>query len=302
MDTKKDTSSKDETKDKDKKDSGTNTGIKNTDVHYDERHNERERSDEFFNVYRIKSIILLVFVVIVYIGLFTVLNSTKLNSPETKPWILVIEVILWIVLIIILVMNVRYFNDKDFNFNDTFKHLFDDDKKPEIEVHVDRGPLPKEDSPERCEEPGEVFHVGGNNYTYQQAQDVCSTYDSRLATYDEIEKAYNNGGNWCSYGWSDGQMALFPIQKAIYNELKKVPGHEHDCGRPGVNGGYMKNKNIKFGVNCYGKKPYATDKEMDNMKKKHLPISDEAIQKEKDKKISKFLVSPFNKERWSESL
>jgi len=298
MDTKKESSSNKETKD-------VKLGkINNTDVHYDEKKNEEERSDEFFNVYRIKSIILLVFVIVIYIILFSILNSTKLSSPETKPWIFVIEVILWVVLIVILVMNVRYFNDKDFNFNDTFKHLFDDDKKPEIEVHVDKGHIePSHPSPERCEEPGEVFHVGGNNYTYEQAHDVCSTYDARLASYDEIEKAYNNGGNWCSYGWSDGQLALFPIQKAVYNELKKIPNHEHDCGRPGVNGGYMKNKNIKFGVNCYGKKPYASDKDLDYMKKhRYLPISDETIQKEKDKKISKFLISPFNKEKWSESL
>jgi hypothetical protein len=198
-------------------------------------------------------------------------------------------------------MNVRYFNDKDFNFNNTFKHLFDDDKKPELEVHVEKQMDVK---PRVCkEEDGEVFHVGKNNYTYETAREVCDSYGSRLASYDEVEKAYMNGANWCSYGWSDGQMALFPIQKAVYNELKKIPGREHDCGRPGVNGGYIKNKDIKFGVNCYGKKPYATDKEIDYMNKhKYLHISDETIQKEKDKKIDKFLVSPFNKEKWSESL
>ena len=97
-------------------------------------------------------------------------------------------------------------------------------------------------------------------------------------------------------------MALFPIQKAIFNELKKVPGHEHDCGRPGVNGGYIKNKGIKFGVNCYGKKPFASDKDIEYMKKhKYLPITDEKIQKEKDKKIKKFLIAPFNKEKWYDS-
>jgi hypothetical protein len=276
--------------------------INNTDVQYDEKKNEQERSDDFFNIYRIKSIILLAFVIVVYIVLFSILNSASFNTPETKPWILVIEVILWIVLIIILVMNVRYFNDKDFNFNDTFKHLFDDDKSPEIEVHVDRGDQPTVPS-DSCKEPGEVFHVGGNNYSYEEAQDVCNTYDSRLATYEEIENAYDNGGNWCSYGWSDGQMALFPIQKAVFNELKKIPDREHDCGRPGVNGGYIKNKDIKFVVNCYGKKPFATNNDVNYFKKhQYLPITDEQIQKEKDKKVSKFLVSPFNKEKWSESL
>ena len=31
----------------------------------------------------------------------------------------------------------------------------------------------------------------------------------------------------------------------------------NNCGRPGVNGGYFDNPNIKFGVNCYGQKPDA---------------------------------------------
>ena len=289
--------------------------LRNTDVEYDEKKNEMERSDDFFNVYRIKSIILLVVVVIVYVIFFSILNNETLNTPDTKPWVLIIEVFLWVILIVILVMNVRYFSDKDFNFSDTFKHLFDDDKKPEIEVRVNKGKISKEPKPneldpdnpnkdkKKCkDEDGEVFHVGKNNYPYEEARDVCNVYDSRLASYDEVENAYMNGGNWCSYGWSDGQLALFPIQKAVYNEMKKIPNHEHDCGRPGVNGGYMKDKNTKFGVNCYGKKPYATDKEIEyNKRHQHLPITDDAIQKEKDKKINKFLVSPFNKEKWSET-
>ena len=34
---------------------------------------------------------------------------------------------------------------------------------------------------------------------------------------------------------------------------KKKIGHENDCGRPGVNGGYIANTNAKYGVNCFGK-------------------------------------------------
>ena len=78
-----------------------------------------------------------------------------------------------------------------------------------------------------------------------------------------IERAYNNGGNWCSYGWSEDQLALFPIQKSVYNELKQIKGHEHDCGRQGVNGGFMKNPLLKFGVNCYGTKPEINEKVKD---------------------------------------
>ena len=52
---------------------------------------------------------------------------------------------------------------------------------------------------------------------------------------------------------------LFPTQKKLYDKLQKIPGHENDCGRQGVNGGYIKNPHVKFGVNCYGKKPKKTD-------------------------------------------
>jgi hypothetical protein len=150
---------------------------------------------------------------------------------------------------------------------------------------------------------GEVFHIPHNRYTYNQAKEACELFDARLASYDEIEDSYKNGANWCSYGWSSDQLALFPIQKSMYNELKKIPGHERDCGRTGVNGGYIENKNSKFGVNCYGKKPYAGEDDLAYMKKfnfsKAFPDL-EAKKKEKEKQMNKILIAPFNKDKWSE--
>ena len=88
----------------------------------------------------------------------------------------------------------------------------------------------------------------------------------------------------------------------MYNELKKIPGHERDCGRVGVNGGYIENKNTKFGVNCYGKKPYAGEDDLAYMKKfsfaKAYPEL-EALKKEKEKKMDKLLIAPFNKDKWN---
>lgn len=53
-------------------------------------------------------------------------------------------------------------------------------------------------------------------------------------------------------------MALFPIQNKYYQELQNGPeSHRKDCGVPGVNGGYFKDKTMKLGVNCYGYKPKA---------------------------------------------
>lgn len=106
----------------------------------------------------------------------------------------------------------------------------------------------------------EVFNIANNVYTYDDAQQVCSIYGARLATYDDIEKSYQDGGEWCNYGWSDGQAAYFPTQKETWNKLQKTTSHKNDCGRPGVNGGYMQNPNVRFGVNCVGVKPKAKKK------------------------------------------
>ena len=124
--------------------------------------------------------------------------------------------------------------------------------------------------------------------------------NSRLATYEEVERAYQNGANWCSYGWSDEQLALFPIQKSLYNQLKTIKGHQNDCGRQGVNGGYIEDSSTKFGVNCYGKKPYMTDKDADFMKNyTYTPtLSDDELSKI-DSKVNDILIAPFSKDRWS---
>lgn len=150
---------------------------------------------------------------------------------------------------------------------------------------------------------GEVFHIPHNRYNYEQAKEACELFDARLATYDEVEDSYKNGANWCSYGWSSDQLALFPIQKSMYNELKKIPGHERDCGRVGVNGGYFEDKNTQFGVNCYGKKPYANEDDLNYMNNfnfgKAFPEAEEK-RKERERILNNILIAPFNKEKWNE--
>jgi hypothetical protein len=151
----------------------------------------------------------------------------------------------------------------------------------------------------------QVFNVPGNYYSYDQAQTLCKAYDSRLATYDEVENAYNKGGEWCNYGWSDGQMALFPTQKMTFDNLQKIKGHEHDCGRTGVNGGYIANPNVKFGVNCFGHKPKITSEEeemMENTSPYPQTEKDIIMEKQVDfwkTKIDDILLSPFNYNSWS---
>lgn len=152
----------------------------------------------------------------------------------------------------------------------------------------------------------QVFNIPGNSYTYENAKALCSAYGAELATYQQVEDAYKNGGEWCNYGWSADQMALYPTQPNTYNNLQKITGHEHDCGRPGINGGYIANPNVKFGVNCYGNKPKISQEEEELMKiASPYPktIQDIEFQKKVDywkNNVDQVLVSPFNYNTWGQ--
>lgn len=102
----------------------------------------------------------------------------------------------------------------------------------------------------------EVFHIADATFTYDEARAVCAAYNADVATLEQVIEAYNSGGDWCSYGWSAGGMALYPTQKATWDELQREldPAKRTRCGRPGVNGGYF-DPMTKFGVNCFGFKP-----------------------------------------------
>jgi hypothetical protein len=151
----------------------------------------------------------------------------------------------------------------------------------------------------------QVFNIPGNTYGYDDAKALCTAYGSRLATYKEVEDAYTSGAEWCNYGWSDNQNALFPVQQATYDKLQKIPGHENDCGRPGVNGGYIANPRVQFGVNCFGNKPNMTEEE-ENLMASTTPYpkteKDLLMEKRVDywkNRLSEILVSPFNYTTWS---
>ena len=158
------------------------------------------------------------------------------------------------------------------------------------------------------QEKEEVYNVSNNLYTYEEAPYVCNALGGRLATYDEIEQSYQNGAEWCNYGWSKEQMAFFPTQKETWRKLQENGEYKNACGRPGINGGYFANPNIKFGVNCFGIKPKAKQKELDMMeanKNKVYPKSKNQLEIEKkmefwkehaDKLLS---INSYNKDNWS---
>lgn len=151
----------------------------------------------------------------------------------------------------------------------------------------------------------QVFNIPGNKYTYSDAQALCKAYDAELATYEQIEDAYEKGASWCNYGWSANQMAFFPTNKKVWEKLQTIKGHEHDCGREGVNGGYIANPKVRYGVNCYGNKPAISTEESKLMKQQSLfpkSVEDYRLEQQADyykKNIDNILVSPFNSTTWT---
>jgi hypothetical protein len=151
----------------------------------------------------------------------------------------------------------------------------------------------------------EVFNVSNNVYSYSDAQSVCKMYGAKLATYDQIEKAYQDGAEWCNYGWSDGQMAFFPTQKSTWTKLQATDNHKNDCGRPGVNGGYIANPYIQFGVNCYGQKPKPTADDLAKMNTRQntaypQTAADIELQKKIDQWKNTVSLNSYNNNKWSQ--
>lgn len=213
----------------------------------------------------------------------------------------IMQTIMWIVFVFLILANaVSYFFN--LNIKTAIQGLFT--PKPEIDIIIDQSKIGEPTIPE-IRISRQVFHVPDNKYTYEEARALCEAYGGTLATYEQIEDAYNKGAEWCGYGWSEGQMALFPTQKETFDKLQTIKGHKHDCGRPGINGGYIANPNVRFGVNCYGYKPFITPTEEQIMAEaRAYPITKRDIRHEKKvnkfrNKLERINIAPFNKNAWS---
>ena len=256
-------------------------------------------------------VIILVVVIVIYIIIFMYLGesgsatsvsplspASSENGSEKNISIIVVAIFI----ILVAINGLQYFFGVDIVAS--LKNILTGNPEVDITVDTSKVDAAKPIVPEITLRP-QVFNIPENTYIYSDAKALCSAYGSRLATYAEVEKAYDKGGEWCNYGWSDGQMALFPTQQNTYDELQKIEGHENDCGRPGINGGYMSNPALKFGVNCFGYKPKMTTEEEDLMATQPIyPKTAKDIAMEnrvnywKDK-LTEIIVSPFNHNTWS---
>lgn len=255
--------------------------------------------------------LILIVTLIVYLGGIGSTTETNSLGVETTNDNIALKVIFAIVIFLLVLYITQYVLYYYFGVDITtnLANMFKPNKDPTIDINIDKSnelptPPPKPE-PEPVDQ-DEVFNVRDNVYTYDDAKLVCDAYDSKLATYSQVEESYNNGGEWCNYGWSADQLALFPTQSSTYNELMKTKDHKHDCGRPGVNGGYIANPNVRFGVNCYGKKPAIT-KEEEEMMKNITPYPKNQKEEEIEETVNKWknnlddiLVSPFNYGQWNE--
>jgi len=145
----------------------------------------------------------------------------------------------------------------------------------------------------------QVFYVGDNTFTYDKAENVCKAFGAELATYSQIEQAYNAGAEWCGYGWSVGGLALFPTQEASWERRQLQETSEErrqKCGRPGINGGYFE-PSMKFGVNCYGPRPAKRPSD-ERRETRQQSAVDRFIAFLKDH-LGDLQVFPFNSTSWS---
>ena len=245
-------------------------------------------------------------------------------TPETKPFTIgVIESKLFIVLICVFIinffkyvfgislMNLMFGANNELvklwhKLPDEFNYDSCGNKIVSVKDNSGNIAVPVLNTPKE-----EVFNILNNLYTYDDAQAICKSFDSKLATYDQIEQAYMSGSEWKGYGWSDGQMILFPTQKDTWNKLQKLaPEKRNDLGRPGINGGFISNDQMLFGVNCFGIRPNATDLDLNRLKHSKIDtikpknindeITDAKVKYWRENKDQMLILNSFNNDKWSQ--
>ena len=157
-------------------------------------------------------IVIIVVIIIAYLVLFSGLgkNSDVNNSiisgdtnSSGKPEKILGIVVIIILAVLILINAFQYF----FNIDITayIQNFFS--PNPQIDIVVNQDTNQATSVPE-IKFIKQVFNIPGNYYTYKDAGAICSAYGADLATYEQVENAYDKGAEWCNYGWSANQLAF----------------------------------------------------------------------------------------------
>ena len=122
-------------------------------------------SSSFGNM-KISFVMLLIVVVGVYVAIFLVLNNSNSSGNVGSNYIvLFIEIILWLVLIYVVYINIKRYNDDNIDFQAKMENLFNS-KISELTVNADTNKS-NDESIENCKkgdinDEREVFHIANN--------------------------------------------------------------------------------------------------------------------------------------------
>lgn len=207
-----------------------------------------------------------------------------MNSIIFSVIVIICRIVFFVLCIFILFYLIRYFLSYYFQYSSS--HI---DKVLRNE-NIDENDKIDQKEFASC---NEVFHIYPNIFTYDEAKSVCSYYNAKLATYENIKEAYENGADWCNYGWSENELTLYPNQ---VNSKK--------CGNRGIQGGNFYNTKLQFGVNCYGKKPNKKIETINTTCNNQSKEQQVKLEQERKKKVIEKINSnenilPFNNHLWS---
>jgi len=167
------------------------------------------------------------------------------------------------------------------------------DKKEIVQAKLDIKTDPVVVTPVDKKEP---FLINNNIFLKQDRSKVCKAlFNSEVATKEQLNESFNNGANWCNYGWTDDGNAYYPLQNETNTATCK--------GTIGLNGGTMADKDYKLGIICYGVKPDENKYTDLNQIKRDSSLCD-ADQKlldnyRKQLQNGNIKIAPFNDKSWS---
>ena len=221
---------------------------------------------------------------------FNRINSfNRINNKKSKH-----NGFLLFIFLLVLGVLVYFLSKHSYKLRDVYDWITGQDAEENIEYEEE-----SLDQMVKVQKEKQIFNIKENIFTYEEAKLLCSLYDSELATLENLIEGYKYGANWCNMGWSEDQLALYPIQRQYWEKLN-MNSNNTSCGFPGINGGFYKNKNLRFGVNCYGIKPNPKNSERINMNFINKYSEDEETLIKLKSKIGQYTISPFNISKWSE--